>query len=332
MALSPLSRIFGGRSITTSPTLLDVTLARATQLGNEAAAVAALADGANPTQTVQLSFLGQDTNAILEAISLDHPQPRILDAILAGGFRPDAREVQRVMRNVAQQPDFDGHHGPTDTYEPLVRILFKHGVRFTASAQDPRFPQDTQADYIRRHAPALNDLDWASPEQVHLRPTQPPATTAAERDQLTRQLEVLAPSSYGRDLDEIHYVLDRGASSSNLASMAIKAMNPNLLQVALERGEYPQTDDLRAITQSLADEAYEPDPNNVRDHYRQMVRVLFTHGERFTEALDPDQPNGMTLAQRIRIKAPQLDHELDWDSTSSTPTAAVVSRRRMNRP
>lgn len=302
----------------------DGELALATRMGQESRALAALDSGADPTRVVQLAPYSPGTNAILEAIDIAHPQPAILDAILARGFRPNAHEMQKVMRAITQQPDFDGHPGPTLTYDPLVRVLFKHGLRFNASAQDPRMPEDTQADYIQRHAPALRDLDWASPSHSGLR-VDPPSKTLGNRNQLGQVLQFQAENSRGRNLDEIRHMIDQGAPTAGLIGRAIGALNPELLKLALDSGEKPTPDDLRALVRLLPHETFEPD---------KMVRVLFQHGERFNDMLEPKSHPGLTLADCIRDREPRLAADLNWNSAPkvSSPDDQSTTLRRHSRP
>lgn len=303
----------------------------------------ALTLGADPTLRVSLGWGTSTTNGILEAISQN--QPAMLDAMLDAGFRLDAYEVQKVVRQIEQQSDFDGHPGEMPECHDLVRVLFKHGERFTAPSHSPHHSaEDTQADFIRRHAPSLSDLDFNAPSVASglgPRASQPAAQTQAEREALNIRLSV-----YHADLDEVRHLLDRGADPMRLSdelnhpttliAIAIRSRNATLMELALDRGLAPSARDLQQLVTHLSYHD-ENRPGARPSPHQAMVRSLFARGERFQAPLEDESAPEQTLAQRIRVLSPRLAKELDWDSAPASILPAVAEmdtaepRRRRRR-
>lgn len=301
-----------------------------------------LALGADPTLRVNLGWGTSSTNAILESISQN--QPAMLDAILDAGFRLDAYEVQKVVRQIEQQSDFDGHPGEMTECHDLVRVLFKHGERFTAPSHSPHHSaEDSQADFIRRHAPGLSDLDFSAPSVASglgPRAPQPAARTQAEREAISLRLSV-----YHADLDEVRHLLDRGADPMRLSddlnhpttliAIAIRSRNAPLMDLALDRGLVPSARDLQQLVTHLSYHD-ENRPGARPSSHQAMICSLFARGERFQAPLEDESAPEQTLAKRIRALSPRLAKELDWDSAPAPIVSAgadqdVEPRRRRRR-
>lgn len=295
-----------------------------------------LAAGADPTMHVRLDAFASPTSAVLEA--LQQNQPQIVDAILEAGHRLSDYEVQKVVRAVEQQPDFDGHPGELPDTHEMIRTLYRHGERFKAPMGDPRFPEQTQADFIRRHAPSLSDLDFNTPAfgaGLDHRAAQPVATTAKERQSLAISL-----GAYSERVDEVRELLRRGADPMNLVNSlapttlvgkAIYQANVPVFMVALEHGLKPSSQDLRDIVSRLMDESDRPVELFGTPPHHKMIRILFDRGERFTTLVDDANPAQGTLAERIQRCSPTLARDLDWSSPAPRLPASEGSADRPRR-
>jgi hypothetical protein len=325
-----------------APTPADHDLVRATRASRLADAQQALAAGGSPNRVLVQE--GSEYTAFNEAIRRHNAA--LVQVFLDHGFRPRPSDVEQAVREVEQKPDFDGHPGEMPAGHDVIRVLFAHGERFSGSSHDPRFPTESLADNLRRHAPSLR-LDWTSPVVVPwvLHPERPPARSPAEREQLNRWLGVRAFSQNLASLDEIRHLLDRGADplrvpreigpSSTLTQVAVEAVEPYLLRFCLHRGLWPSAEEKAYLVNRLWTAHNETDER--RNHgsglssAHTLIRVLLAHGETFADLAPSEAQPHQTAADVIRARSPILAQELPEAKPAPNPSEPASERRRYRR-
>lgn len=335
--MSFLSRFLRATPPAAAPTVADENLILGARWNDEARVQDALVAGGDPNRMIRM----EGTEYTAFAVAIQRHNARLVDAFLNRGFVPRLSDVERAVRAVEQQPDFDGHPGEMPAGHDVIRVLFAHGERFGDSSHDPHHPQDTLADNLRRHAPSLG-LDWTAPAALPLahHPELPKAQTPAERTSLDISLGVIAGAQTLASLDSIRHLVARGADplhvrreigpTQTLVQIALAGSHTTLLRFCLEHQMWPTEADKAALARRLVPAFSEDDERRSHGHglssAHALIRVLLDHGETFGGPSENPRHPEWTTADLIREVSPILARELP--DPPGVPSTTAPERRR----